>query len=118
MFDTLYCIVFAPIPPTDRPTAGAYGTLDDRAAVTKKLNAKLKEVCIPYGIAVLDVFDLYADEQGSLPKNLGDGKCHIHVKYNAPVREALVDVIMENFPDFTFAQVDITPHALLASADA
>ena len=59
----------------------------------KKLNQKLKERALENGLKFLDVYDIYAAEDGSLNMELSDYTCHIHEEKNEPVKKELCKLL-------------------------
>jgi hypothetical protein len=53
------------------------GTDEERMQYTLYFNKKLKENCILKNYIFFDIYNLYADENGFLKKNLSDGNVHI-----------------------------------------
>jgi hypothetical protein len=66
---------------------------EDRVSITKKLNSKLCELCALYGVYFLDVFQDYANEDGSLKTELSDGLVHVHLSFNQPIMEKLFRIL-------------------------
>lgn len=67
MFNNLFCIVYSVTPPTESYNSlyPCCGLLEERVKVTKKLNKKLEKKCAELGVAFLDVFDEYANDNGT-----------------------------------------------------
>jgi hypothetical protein len=101
LFQTLHCVIFAVIPPSDNgynPDYPFYGTLEERVRLTKTLNQYLKDVARESGIYVLDVYENYATSSGSLNPEMSDGQVHINQNCNGPVKEELAKLLEQIYP--------------------
>ena len=84
-------ILFNVIPPTDEcfnPNFPFYGSLEERAQITKLINSSLKKACDKNGLLFLDVYSFYATPQGTLNKELSDN-C-VHILNNKKVKQELL----------------------------
>ena len=99
LYKNITCIVYSVTPPTDAEyniQYPRYGTLADRINISKKLNAKLADVCSRWGIAFLDVYDHYANADGSLNGSLSDGGVHINSAYYQAIYEKLCEILLKH----------------------
>ncbi len=97
LYHNLSCIVYSVTPPTDyvyNPNVPRYGPLEERISIAKQLNAKLADVCSQKGIAFLDVYDDYANEDGSLIVDLSDHNVHINPECNEFIHQKLRQILM------------------------
>ncbi len=95
-YDNLRCIVYSVTPPTSNglnPAYPYYGTLEDRVMITKKLNKKLADLCSLTGVTFLDVYDDYANSEGSLNYALSDGHVHIRTECNQAIQQKLFQIL-------------------------
>ncbi len=96
LYNNPLCVVYGVTPPTDivnNSEYPRYGLLEDRIAITKKLNDLLQSQCKIYGIEFLDVYADFSDEQGALIKELSDDNVHINNVFNAPIRNYIEKLI-------------------------
>jgi lysophospholipase L1-like esterase len=96
LYKSLFCIVYSVTPPTDaeyNPLYPLYGTLEERIAFSKQLNAKLAELCKTFGIGFLDVYKEYSNKKGVLRKRFSDGGVHINPAYNKFISNKLYKII-------------------------
>ena len=92
----LICIVASLVPPCDQgfnPVQPFYGLLSDRVTITQQLNGLLKGSATMYGMHYLDIYALYAQEDGSFNLTLSDGIVHVSPRHNRLIKEALADII-------------------------
>jgi hypothetical protein len=87
-----FSIVYTIVPASNlgieiNPTS-FYSTVEDRLGIVKKLNAELIKKCSESNIAVLDVYDDYANEQGYLRPEIS-ASFHIHPNHNAAIIKRL-----------------------------
>lgn len=95
-FKKLTCVVVSITPPTNNAYNWVYpyyGSLEERAFITKKLNAKLKELCTIYNCKFLDVHALYATPQGTLDDSVSDGVVHVNPQTNDQIKQLLIDLL-------------------------
>lgn len=95
-YKDLTCIVYSVTPPTNQefnPSFPFYGTLQDRIFIAKKLNARLAELCEQTGLEFLDVYQDYANIDGSLNPVYSDGGVHIHPQQSAFIRKRLEHIL-------------------------
>ena len=101
-YRSLHCIVYNVIPPLRsgafNPEYPVYGSIEDRVAAAKLLNAILKQKCEEQGIAFLDVYDAYSEGDGSLSVPYSDGNVHIHSNFNIPIQQRLRELVPFEFP--------------------
>lgn len=98
-YKNITCIVASVTPPCDRgynPSYPFYGPLQDRVRITQELNEALSLHGQRLGIHFLDIYSMYAQEDGSLGVALSDGIVHISPRHNGPIKEKLVDILIEN----------------------
>lgn len=96
LYSDLTCIIYSVTPPAYHiydPTMPQWGTIEDRIAITKQLNQRLAEACHEMGFYFLDVYQDYADSQGSLVVELSDGNVHINSEHNGPIRNKLESIL-------------------------
>lgn len=95
-YNNINCVIVSVMPPTysGNPSYPCYGTLEDRIDITKQLNSKLREVCLLTDIKFLDIYDIYANPNGSLNEALSDQGVHVGVNQNHPIKEALVNMFV------------------------
>lgn len=80
-YKNLTCIVYSVTPPTNAHFSELYpyyGDLEDRVNITKLLNTKLAEMCHFQNLLFLDVYEDYANSDGTLNFLLSDGNVHIN----------------------------------------
>jgi hypothetical protein len=97
LYKDLICIVYSVTPPanSDNPAFPSYGTLEDRIAISKKLNERLASACQQMGIEFLDVYHAYATNEGSLNMNYSDGGVHIHPAYFYVINLKLQEILIK-----------------------
>jgi hypothetical protein len=98
-YKQLTCIVYSVTPPTNQgynPQFPYYGSLQDRIHLSSLLNAKLALLCQLTGILFLDVYEDYADQNGTLLSHLSDGSVHIHPLYFHPIQRKLNQIFETN----------------------
>lgn len=90
-------IVMSVVPPpyyetvTKNPEFPFIGNNSERSVIVKKLNNLLEEYCKNHNLFFLNVYDLYADNNGMLPAHLSDWKDGhgVHIKVTNKVKEYL-----------------------------
>lgn len=97
LYNNIIFVLASVIPPapnrvSDTREYPVYGEVQDRVLIAKKLNANLKALAFKNGFLFLDIYSLYADEDGILRAELSDGHVHIGMQYNYLVKNALVDL--------------------------
>jgi len=95
-YSSLKCVVMSIVPPSDKGFNIAYPyyhTLADRVKLTRSLNDNLRNKCERNGIYYLDIYSLFAKEDGSLNESISDGIIHIHPKNNKIIKEKLIELI-------------------------
>ncbi|MDP1879507.1 MAG: hypothetical protein Q8K60_01045 [Parachlamydiaceae bacterium] len=95
----LLCIVYSVIPPTDicfNPDFPFYGTIEDRIMISKKLNARLAALCSQVKIEFLDVYDEYANLDGTLNTQYSDGCVHINPTCYPAIALKLINILLKN----------------------
>lgn len=98
-YKDLFCIVSMVIAPTDyfsNPKFPVYGTLQDRINFTKKLNAALQKECSENGISILNSFEYFTNQDGSLKKETSDHLVHINPDLNYIVKNELSKLLLKN----------------------
>lgn len=96
------CAVMSIIPPCDPCSINPvnhpayYGTLEKRLQVTCAMNSKLAKVCDNLGLLFIDTYHIYSDADGKLPAALSDGNMHINHKFNANLKDYVVQVLAKN----------------------
>jgi hypothetical protein len=87
-------IIYSITPPIDYPINPPYeGSLEERVQITKYFNQRLKQACKVYDFEFLDVYDDYANDQGSLRPELSRGDHHIHYAQNHYIHKKLMDIL-------------------------
>ncbi len=87
-------IVYSITPPIDFPITPPYqGSLEERIQITKYFNQRLKQACEIYDFEFLDVYDDYANEQGSLRPELSRSDHHIHFAHNHFIHKKLMEIL-------------------------
>jgi len=97
-YKNLNCAILSITPPTEQAfNAGwpYYGSLKDRVAITKKLNALLAHEAIKNDIFFLDVYSLYANSEGYLSVELSDGNVHVGSAYYGPILKKVDSLIKQ-----------------------
>lgn len=92
------CFIVSVTPPCDRGynvSYPFYGPLSERVSITKDLNNCLKKHGNDIGIHFLDVYSMYAQEDGSLGLEVSDGIIHINPRYNYHIKEKLIEDLIE-----------------------
>lgn len=96
-YDNLFCIVYSVVPPTSwKGGMPCCGTLEERVLITKLLNQKLSEICSKNNISFLDIFDDYANPDGTLCPSLSDGGVHLHGFKTQPIKDKLYKILKDN----------------------
>lgn len=104
LYQDLTCIVYSIVPPTDlnfNPEFPFYGSLEERVIITKQMNKRLSDWCHFYNISFLDIYDDYANDDGSLNTALSDGTVHIHPSHNEAIFHKLANILL-NIGKFKF----------------
>lgn len=90
------CVIVSIIPPTNNVFNEVYpyhGSLEDRVTITQLLNRCLKEHCLNNSIAFLDIYSLYANDQGALDNNHSDGVVHVNAQENDLIKQHLIELL-------------------------
>lgn len=98
LFKKIIFVVFNVPPPSNNAFNTQfpyYGSLEDRVHLTKLCNNILNIYCTKHNFHFLDVYNFYAQENGSLNPQLGDGNIHINVHQNQHVKDKLF-VLLNN----------------------
>ncbi|MCX5921935.1 MAG: SGNH/GDSL hydrolase family protein [Candidatus Dependentiae bacterium] len=96
-YTNVTCVIVSVLPPCDKGFSyeyPIYGSLQDRVAITRAVNERLKSYSQLHGIYFLDIYSMYALENGALNESLSDGIVHVNQHQNTPIKEALVELIM------------------------
>lgn len=96
LYNKLTCVICSVTPPTNcvlNEEYPWYGSLEDRISITRKLNAKLAELCEVENILFLDIYDEYANSDGSLNADLSDGNVHIRSDCNEVIVNKFNEII-------------------------
>jgi hypothetical protein len=70
----------------------ASGTSQERVAIARRLNQRLRTGCLARGFAYCEPYGGYADEHGFLREELSDGNVHLSVNHAGPMRAAVEQV--------------------------
>jgi len=95
----LTCVVASIVPPSDQnfnSSYPCYGVLNERVRITREVNQCLQKYCLENGILFLDIYSLYAKNDGSLNESLSDGIVHVHPKKNNVIKEKLLELISQH----------------------
>lgn len=95
-YDQITSIVYSVTPPTDGHFNEHYpfwGPLEDRVEISKKLNQRLKELCEESDILFLDVYEAYANPDGTLNRALSDGTVHISAWHSQEIHKRLLKLL-------------------------
>jgi hypothetical protein len=98
LYRKLTLIVYSVTPPTDchyNPAYPFYGSVEDRVAITKQLNRRLKQLCRKVGIEFLDVYADYANPDGTLNLLFHDGTVHIDWVHNQAISKKLYQILLK-----------------------
>jgi hypothetical protein len=98
LYTNIVCFVCSITPPCDRGYNSSYpfyGSLSERVSITQELNNSLKECSRKHGIHFLDVYSIYAQDDGSLGLAVSDGIIHINPKYNYHIKEKLIEALID-----------------------
>ncbi|MFA6066644.1 MAG: SGNH/GDSL hydrolase family protein [Candidatus Babeliaceae bacterium] len=90
--NTLCCIIMEVMPPARHDTY--YGTIEDRVAITRALNKKLRAACEKNNILFLPLHDIYANHDGSFNAALSEGTVHINMQHNFHIRRRLIELLL------------------------
>lgn len=97
LYENIYSVVMEVMPPTNKcfnAKIPFYGPLDDRIAITKALNAKLKEACDINNIPFLRTHDIFANPDGTLNPLLSDNCVHMGMKHNYLIKHRLIQLLI------------------------
>ncbi|MBS1986342.1 SGNH/GDSL hydrolase family protein [Candidatus Dependentiae bacterium] len=100
LYQQCTCIVMEVMPPTDQAFNAQYprcGSLEERVAITRQLNACLKSVCAQRAIPFFEVHNLLANSNGVLIAELSDGNVHVNMAHNYLVKQKLVAFLQTLF---------------------
>lgn len=61
------------------------------------LNSKIKQYADDNDLLFLNINHIYQTEEGILNKDLSDGAHHIGIKYNQPIKEELISLLLNNY---------------------
>jgi hypothetical protein len=94
-FAQIACVVVSvppPVPVIRNPLVSlpSYGTLEDRIALTRQLNAALATACRSHAIGFADIHAAFAQPDGTLALDDADGSVHINFRHQARLN-AIVD---------------------------
>jgi len=98
LYKNIFCIVMEIIPPSNRcnhPNWPFYGTLEDRIAITRLMNKRLREACNIHHLLFLPTHNLYANPGGSLNAQLSDNCVHVGYSSNYLIKQQLIDVLLQ-----------------------
>lgn len=107
LYENIHIIVYTVVPPSpllpeyDHADHPAYGSIEERVAICKMLNSKLKASAETLGIGILDIYDDYADANGVLIHELSDGIVHINDDSSGPIREKLDQLVRSHLASGT-----------------
>ncbi len=99
LYQKLLCVIYSITPPREGyrcPYFPYYGTIQDRVAITRKLNARLASLCSLVGIEFLDVYKDYATSKGTLKPEDCDANVHIEPSHNQPIIEKLNQILTKH----------------------
>ena len=91
-YQRLHPVIFAVLPPIRLVGSADYpsrGTVEERIAATRALNAHLHAAAEKEGIDVIDVHADFSTKEGLLEPKLSDGNVHMNPACNGPVRRKL-----------------------------
>lgn len=75
------------------PEYESYGEPEDRVLISKLLNQRLIEMSSSFGFGTIDVYDDYANPDGTLIEEQSDGSLHIRTSCNQAIKEKLRECI-------------------------
>jgi len=102
LYKPALCIVYSVTPPTppndicynlDFPF---YGTNEERIIIANKLNSRLASLCSQVNLEFLDVYNDYANPDGSFNMEYSDGCVHIHPSFSKPIADKLNAILVKN----------------------
>lgn len=96
LFKRLTCVVVSVTPPTNNAYNWVYpyyGSLQERADITKQLNFKLQELCASFKFKFLDIHSHYATPEGTLDDSTSDGVVHVNPQTNDQIKQMLIDLL-------------------------
>lgn len=85
-------------PPSDKGYNASfpfYGTLVDRAEITKMLNSELEQNCTNYSFYYLDGYNDFSDESGCILPFYGDDSVHLNAEASSLLTNHLLSLITE-----------------------
>lgn len=97
LYKQLICIVYSVTPPTNldyNPNFPYYGSLEDRVIISKRLNERLSALCSQFEIAFLDVYQDYANADGTFNVAYSDGCVHIRADCNQLISKKLHQILI------------------------
>lgn len=103
LYNNVKCIVLSILPPTNailNLEFPFYGSIKDRVNITKRLNSKLQKACLSENIEFLDIFDFYANPDGTLNAALSDQTVHIGLGKNKPIKMKLLKILTKRVVSF------------------
>lgn len=93
-YRNLHCVIVSITPPSNQKSGLIkWGTLEDRINITKKMNAKLHYECLKNNFIFLDIYDLFANDNGVMIPEKSDGGAHINYKYNHLIKDKLLNLL-------------------------
>lgn len=101
-YQNIYCVVMEVVPPThtcNNSEFPYYGTSKDRINITRQLNKRLQVSCLQNNIMWLPIHDIFATPEGDLNMKLSDGCNHISMTYNYHIKQRLIDLLINNYPE-------------------
>ncbi|MCX5921930.1 MAG: hypothetical protein NTX86_01220 [Candidatus Dependentiae bacterium] len=107
-YDKLTVVIFACLPPLKHPfyeknfleVFPNQQFLPTQVNIIKKLNERLSYYSTQNNFLLLNVNDLYQDQDGQLLLNLSDGTHHIHPKHTQPLKNRLISMLIEHSNSF------------------
>ncbi len=95
-YNNLVSVVYNVIPPLDLDLSEEFpvwGTIEERVEAARMLNSALEDFCVQSGVKFLNVYDHYANPDGSLCVELSDMNVHINKNKIAPIQEKLFEIL-------------------------
>lgn len=108
-YKNITCCICQVIPPTNacyNPQFPFYGSLEDRAFITQQLNKSLEKMCLSNDLLFLDCYGPFTSKEGTLIYELSDGCVHLKTSTNSPVKEKVLDIIIESAINKTILQCE------------
>jgi lysophospholipase L1-like esterase len=99
LYKKLLIVVYSVTPPVEiclNPKFPSYGPVEDRVAIAKTLNARLADLCKQLEIEFLDVYEDYANPDGTLKVEYSDGGVHIAPAHNQAIAQKLNEILSRN----------------------